>query len=198
MLCKVQHYSYVSPYSVKVICCFKVPSYISNDHLTSLNLNIHHLFAFLIFSICKTCSLSNKSNNFHFVSCLCLSWTNIHCQSRKFVTIEITSFKTITWNGMITLIFCKCCLSEDMYCLGRWWGANGDMCVLFSEQEIFREEITSLQTVKGRLQLRITALEEELKKTKEEIEKKAQATAGDEEVSFLYRQNCGINNFKLI
>ncbi|XP_071087279.1 C-Jun-amino-terminal kinase-interacting protein 4-like isoform X13 [Haliotis cracherodii] len=51
---------------------------------------------------------------------------------------------------------------------------------LSSEQEILREEITSLQTVKGRLQLRITQLEEELKKTKEEMQKKQQAT-GDEE-----------------
>ncbi|XP_067663469.1 C-Jun-amino-terminal kinase-interacting protein 4-like isoform X5 [Haliotis asinina] len=51
---------------------------------------------------------------------------------------------------------------------------------LSSEQEILREEITSLQTVKGRLQLRITQLEEELKKTKEEMQKKQQPT-GDEE-----------------
>ena len=51
-----------------------------------------------------------------------------------------------------------------------------------SEQEILREEITSLQAVRVRLQQRISQLEEELKKTKEDIEKKNQATREDEEV----------------
>lgn len=52
----------------------------------------------------------------------------------------------------------------------------------FSEQEILREEINSLQAVRSRLQQRIAQLEEELKKTKEEIEKKTQATREEEEV----------------
>ncbi|XP_055893342.1 C-Jun-amino-terminal kinase-interacting protein 3-like isoform X3 [Biomphalaria glabrata] len=54
---------------------------------------------------------------------------------------------------------------------------------LSSEQEILREEITSLQAVKGRLQLRITQLEEELKKVREEQDKKEheQNEKGEEE-----------------
>ncbi|KAH9513915.1 JNK-interacting protein [Bulinus truncatus] len=54
---------------------------------------------------------------------------------------------------------------------------------LSSEQEILREEITSLQAVKGRLQLRIAQLEEELKRLKEENDKKQreQNEAGEEE-----------------
>ncbi|ESP04395.1 hypothetical protein LOTGIDRAFT_170786 [Lottia gigantea] len=52
---------------------------------------------------------------------------------------------------------------------------------LSGEQEILREEITSLQAVKGRLQLRISTLEEELKKTKEELEKKSQPASTEEE-----------------
>ncbi|XP_070554450.1 LOW QUALITY PROTEIN: C-Jun-amino-terminal kinase-interacting protein 4-like [Ptychodera flava] len=42
---------------------------------------------------------------------------------------------------------------------------------LSGEMDIMKEEIGSLQTVKGRLNLRITELEEELKKAKEENEK---------------------------
>ncbi|KAK6173185.1 hypothetical protein SNE40_016686 [Patella caerulea] len=52
---------------------------------------------------------------------------------------------------------------------------------LSGEQEILREEITSLQAVRGRLQLRISSLEEELKKTKEELEKKNQPASTEEE-----------------
>ncbi|CAF1455669.1 unnamed protein product, partial [Adineta steineri] len=43
---------------------------------------------------------------------------------------------------------------------------------LSNEQEILREEVNSLQTVKGRLQSRITEVEDELRKTREELEKK--------------------------
>ena len=57
-----------------------------------------------------------------------------------------------------------------------------DVCLMNSEQEILREEITSLQAVRGRLQQRISQLEEELKKTKEDIEKKNQATREEDEV----------------
>lgn len=49
-----------------------------------------------------------------------------------------------------------------------------------------REEITSLQAVKSRLQLRITQLEEDLKKTKEELEKKSQEAQAEGEVSHSY------------
>ena len=55
------------------------------------------------------------------------------------------------------------------------------LCV-FSEQEILREEISSLQAVKSKLQGRISQLEEELKKTREDIDKKNQATKEEEEV----------------
>lgn len=53
-----------------------------------------------------------------------------------------------------------------------------------SEQEILREELKSLQTLKTRLKLRVSELEEELKKTKEEAEKLAKANKSDDEVSF--------------
>ena len=58
-------------------------------------------------------------------------------------------------------------------------------CVCFSEQEILRQEIQSLQAVKSRLKQRVTELEEELKKTKEELEKKASTAQADEEVSLI-------------
>lgn len=51
-----------------------------------------------------------------------------------------------------------------------------------SEQEILREELKSLQTLKTRLKQRITELEEELKKTKEEAEKLAKSNKSDDEV----------------
>lgn len=57
------------------------------------------------------------------------------------------------------------------------------MCLFrFSEQEILREEIASLQAVKTRLKQRVTELEDELKKAKEEAEKAKQsgAAAGEE------------------
>lgn len=41
-----------------------------------------------------------------------------------------------------------------------------------SEMVILREEIKSLQTVKACLQLRITELEEDLKKTREELDER--------------------------
>lgn len=55
----------------------------------------------------------------------------------------------------------------------------------FSEQEILREEIKSLNAVKSRLKLRITELEDEVKKVKEEFEKNAKANKSDDEVRFL-------------
>ena len=54
--------------------------------------------------------------------------------------------------------------------------------LLYSEQEILREEISSLQAVKTKLQARITQLEEELKKEKDS-EKKDQTEKQEEEVS---------------
>ncbi|XP_033743950.1 C-Jun-amino-terminal kinase-interacting protein 4-like isoform X4 [Pecten maximus] len=52
---------------------------------------------------------------------------------------------------------------------------------LSSEQEILREEITSLQAVKTKLQGRIKDLEDDLKKTKEELEKKTSGNKDEEE-----------------
>nr|CAD7444840.1 unnamed protein product [Timema bartmani] len=52
---------------------------------------------------------------------------------------------------------------------------------LTSEQEILREEIKSLHTVKTRLQEKIHDLEEELKRVKEEAEKSSRATKSDDE-----------------
>ncbi|KAJ8305216.1 hypothetical protein KUTeg_017232 [Tegillarca granosa] len=54
---------------------------------------------------------------------------------------------------------------------------------LTSEQEILREEINSLQTVKTKLQQRVKDLEDDLKKMKEELEKKNNAAKeeGDED-----------------
>ena len=77
-----------------------------------------------------------------------------------------------------------------------------------SEQEILREEINSLQAVKNKLQGRIKDLEEELKKTREDLEKKNQAAQEQEtEVTttvtfkppeeivliFFSRQHCPLN-----
>ncbi len=50
-----------------------------------------------------------------------------------------------------------------------------------SEQEILREEIQSLQAVKSRMKLRISELEDEVKKLKEEAEKKTGGKSDDEE-----------------
>nr|CAD7398716.1 unnamed protein product [Timema cristinae] len=52
---------------------------------------------------------------------------------------------------------------------------------LTSDQEILREEIRSLQTMKTRLQEKIHDLEEELKRVKEEAEKSSKATKSDDE-----------------
>ena len=46
---------------------------------------------------------------------------------------------------------------------------------IFREHEILREEVRSLQDVRSRLQTRISELEEELKKVKQEAEEKAKA-----------------------
>nr|CAD7430872.1 unnamed protein product [Timema monikensis] len=50
-----------------------------------------------------------------------------------------------------------------------------------NDQEILREEIRSLQTMKTRLQEKIHDLEEELKRVKEEAEKSSKATKSDDE-----------------
>lgn len=55
------------------------------------------------------------------------------------------------------------------------------MC--FSEQEILREELKSLQTLKNRLKQKVSELEEELKKTKEEADKLNKSNKSDDEVS---------------
>jgi prefoldin subunit 5 len=49
-----------------------------------------------------------------------------------------------------------------------------------SEMVILREEIKSLQTVKACLQLRISELEEEAKKTKEDIAQKSKKQEEDD------------------
>lgn len=55
--------------------------------------------------------------------------------------------------------------------------------------EILKEEINNLQTVKTKLNTRIKDLEDELKKTKEELEKKnTSAKEGVEEVKFSTRR----------
>uniref|UniRef100_A0A1B6HEN2 RH1 domain-containing protein n=1 Tax=Homalodisca liturata TaxID=320908 RepID=A0A1B6HEN2_9HEMI len=50
-----------------------------------------------------------------------------------------------------------------------------------NEQEILREDLKSLQTLKNRLRQKVTELEEELKKTKEEAEKLAKSSKSDDE-----------------
>ncbi len=50
-----------------------------------------------------------------------------------------------------------------------------------SEQEILREEIASLQAVKTRLKQKVTELEDELKKSKEELEKAKKSGGGQQE-----------------
>lgn len=52
---------------------------------------------------------------------------------------------------------------------------------IFSEHEILREEIASLNAVKSRLKLRVQELEEELKKVKDDLEKKSSNKSDDEE-----------------
>lgn len=56
------------------------------------------------------------------------------------------------------------------------------MC--YSEVEILKEEINNLQGVKTKLNTRIKELEDELKKTKEELEKNTATKEGEEEVQF--------------
>lgn len=59
------------------------------------------------------------------------------------------------------------------------------MMMCYREVEILKEEINNLQGVKTKLNTRIKELEDELKKTKEELEKKNTATKeGEEEVQF--------------
>jgi uncharacterized protein YlxW (UPF0749 family) len=54
--------------------------------------------------------------------------------------------------------------------------------VFFSEQDMLREEIRSLQTVKERLKQRVGELEEELKRVREEAERAAKVSKSDDEV----------------
>ena len=57
---------------------------------------------------------------------------------------------------------------------------------LSSEQEILREELTCLQTSKERMKKRVTELEEEVKKYKEELDKalKRASAQPEDEVSW--------------
>jgi len=57
----------------------------------------------------------------------------------------------------------------------------------FSEQEILREEITCLQSSKERLKKRVSELEEEVKKYKEELDKalKRASAQPDDEVCLI-------------
>merc|ERR1719357_2023864 len=61
---------------------------------------------------------------------------------------------------------------------------------LTGEHEILREEIKSLQNVRAKLQARVTELEEEIKKTKEEKEEEAKKDKGedDEDVPMAQRK----------
>lgn len=52
----------------------------------------------------------------------------------------------------------------------------------FSEMEILREEISSLQTVKSKLQEKVKDQEVDIKKMREELEKKNNSTKDEEEV----------------
>ena len=57
------------------------------------------------------------------------------------------------------------------------------MCVCCSEQEILREEISSLKAVKDKLSGRVRELEEEVRRTRDDLEKKAsQQQEGETEV----------------
>lgn len=66
-----------------------------------------------------------------------------------------------------------------------------------NEMVILREEIDSLQTVKACLQLRITELEEEAKKTREELMQKSKKQE-DEDVSVLFSLKKNHNFTKLL
>ena len=49
---------------------------------------------------------------------------------------------------------------------------------LCSEQEILKEEITSLQAAKDKLKAKVAEIEDELKKTREALEKEKQKASG--------------------
>lgn len=53
--------------------------------------------------------------------------------------------------------------------------------IFFSEQEVLREEIRTLQQARDRLRSKVLALEEELKKVKEEAEAVAKTNKSDDE-----------------
>ena len=54
---------------------------------------------------------------------------------------------------------------------------------LSSEQEILRDEIRSLQSMRNRLRLRVDELEGEVKSLREEVENVRKAAKSEEEVS---------------
>lgn len=62
------------------------------------------------------------------------------------------------------------------------------MNYLYSEQEILKEEISSLQNVKERLNKRISELEGEMKKSREEIEKLKASNAEDKVRDYCSKQ----------
>lgn len=56
------------------------------------------------------------------------------------------------------------------------------LCLVLSELELVRAEVTSLKSNRDRLDIRIVELEEELKKTKDDIEKQKTKAAEEGEV----------------
>lgn len=56
---------------------------------------------------------------------------------------------------------------------------------LLSEQEMFKEEIKSLQNLRSKLLQRVQELEDELKTARDEAEKLARSNKSDDEVSLL-------------
>jgi len=58
---------------------------------------------------------------------------------------------------------------------------------LTSEQEVLREEMTALHTVKDKLKTRISELEDELKRVKEETAKAGKSGKSDDEVCYRIR-----------
>ena len=86
-------------------------------------------------------------------------------------------------NSLTFAIKLLCCSYHSIDC------CHGD----FSEQEILREEINCLQVVKDKLKKRITDLEEEVKKTKEELEKEKLKSNPQEAEEVCVNSNSFIN-----
>lgn len=57
---------------------------------------------------------------------------------------------------------------------------------LISEQEILKDELKALQVVNARLKQKISELEEDLKKSKEEMDKHSKSNKSDDEVFILF------------